>query len=104
MNHEQFTKILIEFGIVKGDHLRGGWPRKRGPLPDVNYICALTTITLGCRSVQVIMERSFNDEIKSRTVNAEDPVWQEIRDQLFLITMTDGIRIKGIYDSLWVAL
>ncbi len=55
---------------------------------------------IGSRSVQVIMERSFNEEIKSRTVNVEDPLWQEIRDQLFLVTMTEGIRIKGIYESL----
>jgi DNA primase len=55
---------------------------------------------IGSRSVQVIMERSFNDEIKSRTVNAEDTLWQDLRDQLFLVTMTEGTRIKGIYDSL----
>jgi DNA primase len=55
---------------------------------------------IGSRSVQVIMERSFNDEIKSRTMNSDAPVWQELRDQLFLVTMTEGIRIKGICDSL----
>jgi hypothetical protein len=55
---------------------------------------------IGSRSVQVIMERSFNDEIKNRTVNSEDPVWQELRDQLFLVTMTDGIGIKRIYESM----
>lgn len=54
---------------------------------------------IGSRSVQVIMERSFNEEIKNRTVNADDPVWQQIRDDLFLVTMTEGIRIKGIYES-----
>ena len=43
---------------------------------------------IASRSVQVIMERSFDEEIKNRTVNADDPVWQEIRDQLFLVTMT----------------
>ena len=55
---------------------------------------------IGSRSVQVIMERSFNDEIKNGPVNADDPVWQQIRDDLFLVTMTEGIRIKGIYESL----
>jgi hypothetical protein len=55
---------------------------------------------IGSRSVQVIMERSFNEEIKNRTVNSEDSLWQEIRDQPFLVTMTEGIRIKGIYESL----
>jgi len=54
---------------------------------------------IGSRSVQVIMERSFNDEIKSRTVNSEDPVWQELRDELFLVTMTEGTGIKRIYES-----
>ncbi len=50
---------------------------------------------IGSRSVQVIMERSFNEEIKNRTVSADDPVWQQIRDDLFLVTMTEGIRIQG---------
>lgn len=55
---------------------------------------------IGSRSVQVIMERSFREEIKNRTVNSEDHLWQEIRDQIFLVTMTEGIRIKSIYGSL----
>ena len=43
---------------------------------------------IASRSVQVIMERSFDEEIKNRTVNADDALWQELRDQLFLVTMS----------------
>ena len=46
------------------------------------------------------MERSFNEEIKNTTVNADDPVWQQLRDQLFLVTMGEGATIKAIYDSM----
>ena len=53
---------------------------------------------IASRSVQVIMERSFDEEIKNRTVNADDALWQELRDQLFLVTMSEGHSLKAIYD------
>ncbi len=55
---------------------------------------------IGSRSVQIIMERSFNEEIKNTTVNADDPVWQQLRDQLFLVAMNEGATIKTMYDSM----
>lgn len=55
---------------------------------------------IASRSVQVIMERSFDEEIKNRTVDADDPVWLELRDQLFLVTMSEGAKVKVIYDSM----
>ena len=45
---------------------------------------------IASRSVQVIMERSFDEEIKNRTVSADDALWQELRDQLFLVTMSEA--------------
>jgi hypothetical protein len=32
--------------------------------------------------------------------NAADTVWQELRDQLFLLTMTEGLGLKAIYDGI----
>ncbi len=55
---------------------------------------------IASRSVQVIMERSFDEEIKNRTVNADDALWQELRDQLFLATMAEGPNLKSIYDQM----
>jgi hypothetical protein len=55
---------------------------------------------LACRSVQIIMERSHDDAIKSRTVQREDTIWQELRDELFLTALTYGRRIKSLYDEL----
>ena len=55
---------------------------------------------IASRSVQVIMERSFDEEIKNRTVNADDALWQELRDQLFLVTMSEGHSLKAIYDQM----
>jgi DNA primase len=55
---------------------------------------------IGSRSVQIIMERSFDEEIKKRTVNSEDPLWQQLRDKLFLLALTEGPRIKQIYQSI----
>jgi DNA primase catalytic core len=55
---------------------------------------------IASRSVQIIMERSFNEEIKGRTVNNDDAIWQELRDQIFLVTMKEGQHIKRIHDTL----
>jgi DNA primase len=55
---------------------------------------------IGSRSVQIIMERSFDEEIKKRTVNSEDSLWQQLRDQLFLVALTDGPRVKENYESI----
>jgi DNA primase catalytic core len=55
---------------------------------------------IASRSVQIIMERSFNEDIKNRTVNADDTVWQELRDQLFLVTLTKGPQIEQSYETL----
>jgi hypothetical protein len=55
---------------------------------------------IASRSVQIIMERSFDEEIKNRTVNADDRVWLELRDQLFLVAMSAGANIKSAYDSM----
>ncbi len=55
---------------------------------------------IGSRSVQIIMERSFNEEIKNTTVNADDLVWQQLRDKLFLVAMNEGGTIKAMYDSM----
>jgi DNA primase catalytic core len=54
--------------------------------------------TLVSRTVQITMQRSYDDQIKQREINLNDPLFQEIRDELFLVTMTDGPRIKAIYD------
>jgi hypothetical protein len=56
---------------------------------------------IASRSVQIIMERSFNEEIKNRTVNADDTVWQLLRDQLFLVTLRLGKRLGAlkVYDE-----
>ncbi len=53
---------------------------------------------IASRSVQVIMERSFSEEVKNRTVNADDLLWQQLRDQLFLVVMNECTTIKTIYD------
>ncbi len=55
---------------------------------------------IGSRSVQIIMERSFDDTIKSRTVQSDEPIWQDLRDQLFLVALAEGARVKSIYDEL----
>ena len=54
--------------------------------------------TLASRTVQIAMQRSYDDEIKQREVNLNDPAFQEIRDELFLVTMTSCNLIKEIYE------
>ncbi len=54
--------------------------------------------TLVSRTAQITMQRSYDDMIKQREINLTDPQFQKIRDDLFLVTMTEGPRIKAIYD------
>ena len=44
--------------------------------------------TLASRTVQITMQRSCDNDINRREVNLNDPVFQEIRDELFLVAMT----------------
>lgn len=54
--------------------------------------------TLASRTVQIQMERSYNETIKQREINLRDPVFQQLRDELFLVTMTYGALIREIYE------
>jgi len=56
--------------------------------------------TLVSRTVQIEMKRSYNDAIKEREVNLRSPEFQQIRDELFLVTMTCGTMIQEIYSAL----
>ncbi len=56
--------------------------------------------TLASRTIQITMQRSYDDAIKQKEVNLRNPVFQEIRDELFLTAMTEGIRVKQIYKAL----
>jgi DNA primase len=55
---------------------------------------------LGSRTVQIQMERSYNDEIKQREIALTDPALQELRDELFLVAMTYGADIQAAYESM----
>lgn len=56
--------------------------------------------TLASRTIQITMQRSYDEAIKQQEVNLRDIRFQDIRDQLFLTAMTDGLRIKQIYESI----
>lgn len=56
--------------------------------------------TLASRTVQITMQRSYDDAIKQKEVNLRDPAFQAIRDDLFLTAMTEGIRVKEIYETI----
>jgi hypothetical protein len=55
---------------------------------------------LASRAVQIYMHRSHDDVIKEREVQIESPVFQALRDELFLVAMTYGEAIHTIYGSL----
>lgn len=55
---------------------------------------------LGSRTVQIQMERSYNDEIKQREIALTDPALQELRDELFLVAMTYGADIQAAYETM----
>lgn len=55
---------------------------------------------LGSRTVQIQMERSYNAEIKRTEVCLNDPLFEALRDELFLAAMTYGKKIQEIYCSM----
>ena len=55
---------------------------------------------LGSRTVQIRMERSYDDAIKQREVALTDPELQALRDELFLAAMTYCKNINGIYETM----
>lgn len=55
---------------------------------------------LGSRTVQIQMERSYNDDIKQREIALTDPALQDLRDELFLTAMTYGAEIQAAYESM----
>jgi len=59
-----------------------------------------TEEVLASRSVQIIMERSYKDAIKTKTISMDDQQWQDLRDELFLVAMTEAANIKNTYDNL----
>lgn len=56
--------------------------------------------TLASRTVQITMQRSYNEEIKQREISLRDPKFQEIRDQLFLFALTEGYKVKAAYEKM----
>ena len=56
--------------------------------------------TLASRVIPITMLRSANKQIKNREINIEDPVFQEIRDELYLIMMSLFEKIKNVYQSI----
>lgn len=46
------------------------------------------------------MQRSFNESIKDREVDGNDPEWEELRSELFLVLMSYGQQIRDLYQSI----
>jgi DNA primase catalytic core len=57
--------------------------------------------TLASRTVQIYMHRSHDDAIKEREVQLESPIFQALRDELFLAAMTYGEAVDSIYGSMY---
>jgi hypothetical protein len=55
--------------------------------------------TLASRTIQITMQRSYDEEIKEKEVSIRDPQFQEIRDELFLVAMGYPGKIREIYDQ-----
>jgi DNA primase catalytic core len=55
---------------------------------------------IGSRTVQIPMERSYDEEIKSSEVAVSDLLFQETRDELFLVAMAYGSEIQRIYETM----
>jgi DNA primase catalytic core len=56
--------------------------------------------TLASRTIQIPMRRSYNEQIKSSEVQLNNPEFEELRDELFLIAMTYGSQIRSAYEQM----
>ncbi|MDP2664642.1 MAG: hypothetical protein Q8O97_01585, partial [bacterium] len=56
--------------------------------------------TLASRVIPVVMVRTSNKEIKNRDIEIHDPIFQELRDQLYLVMMNSHAEILNIYKTL----
>lgn len=68
-------------------------PRVFASIKNMEHVLASRTITIE-------MRRSFDDAIKNTQVKLNDPRFQEIRDELFLVAMDYGHYVKKIYDEI----
>ncbi len=56
--------------------------------------------TLASRTIQIAMKRSYNEKIKEAEVELTNSIFQNLRDQLFLVVMDSGQKIKDIYEQM----
>jgi hypothetical protein len=56
--------------------------------------------TLASRTIQIPMRRSYNEQIKASEVQLNNPEFEELRDELFLIAMTYGSHIRSSYEQI----
>ena len=52
------------------------------------------------RCITITMKRAKNKEIKNREISLNDPVWQKLRDDLYLIYLVYWREVKEIYEHL----
>jgi hypothetical protein len=55
---------------------------------------------LASRTIQIAMKRSYNEKIKEAEVELTNRLFQDLRDQLFLVVMDSGQKIKDIYEQM----
>ncbi len=53
--------------------------------------------TLASRCIPITMMMSDNDAIKNKDVKTQDPIYQRLRDELYLIMMSDYKEVEKIY-------
>jgi len=68
-------------------------PKMFASIKDLNQV-------LKTRTIPITMVESADEEIKNRQPNLEDAIFQEIRDDLYLIMMTQHEKVKEIYGEL----
>ena len=56
--------------------------------------------TLASRTIQIAMKRSYNEKIKEAEVELTNSIFQNLRDQLFLVAMDSGQNIKDVYEQM----
>lgn len=56
--------------------------------------------TLASRTIPITMVRTNNKELKNRDINDNNPIFQEVRDELYLTVMTKHKEVSSAYENI----
>jgi len=105
---QEFRSILLS-GYKRGSRVHRSEKNRRDRFEPIEFESYSPKIVanirgledvLESRCISFIMRRTLNKKIGDKEVNIEDPIWQELRDNLYVLTLTYWKEIREIYEGM----